>query len=361
VPISLDKNQSNHSYFTAQEYLERRFDREKGKLAFRAKTVEEWRSWHRRLENKLKALTGYDTMRTCPLLPRVTERVEKGTYIRERVEIQTEPGIIMPIYVLIPKERRSEKMPVVIAPHGHDSGGKITVAGCVEIQGVAERVKNYNYDYGVQFVREGFVVFCPDARGFGERREWTGQGEDKLFSSTCLQLNQMAYPLGQTVAGMWAWDISRLIDYVQSRKDCNPKKIGCAGLSGGGLQTLWAAALDRRISCAVISGYFYGYKESLLKLSNNCSCNYIPHLWEYVDMGDIAALIAPRPLLIETGTRDPLNGESGLKNVKSQYRIVKKAYALLNAKDRLAHDIFEGEHMWHGAKAIPWMKRWLGK
>lgn len=354
-------DQPSNAYFTAQRYFEKRYDKEGGKLAFRAKTIDEWRGWHRRLVTKLMSLTGYDTMQACPLLPRVTERIEKETYARERVEIQTEAGIIMPFYVLIPKEQAGNKRPVVIAPHGHDSGGKITIAGCVEIPGIADRVRDYNYDYGVQFVNEGFNVFCPDARGFGERREWTGQGDDKLFASTCLQLNQMAYPLGQTVAGMWAWDISRLIDYIQSRKDCDSRRIGCAGLSGGGLQTLWAAAIDNRIACAVISGYFYGFKESLLKLSSNCSCNYVPHLWEYADVGDMAALIAPRPLLIETGARDPLNGESGLENVERQYRTTKKAYALLKAQDRLAHDVFDGEHMWHGAKAIPWMKRWLGE
>ena len=352
-------DQQNVKYFTTQQYLEKRLDKEGGTLAFRAKTIDEWRSWRRMLVAKLKSLTGYDTMRACPLRPRITERVERGTYVRERAEIQTEPGVVMPFYILIPNERADHEGLAVIAPHGHDSGGKIVVAGCVEIPGIAERVKRYNYDYGVQFVKEGFIVFCPDARGFGERREWTGQGDDKLFTSTCLQLNQMAYPLGETVAGMWAWDISRLIDYIQSREDCDPKRIGCAGLSGGGLQTLWAAAIDNRIACAVISGYFYGFKESLLKLSSNCSCNYVPHLWEYTDVGGMAALIAPRPLFIETGTRDPLNGESGLKNVERQYRTTKKAYALLKAQDRLAHDVFEGEHMWCGVRAIPWMKRWL--
>ena len=113
--------------------------------------------------------------------------------------------------------------------------------------------------------------------------------------------------------------------------------MGCAGLSGGGLQTLWAAALDKRIRCAVISGYMYGYKESLLDMPGNCYCNYVPHLYEYMDMGDIAALIAPRPLLIETGNRDPLNGASGLANVRTQVDTIRRAYRTLEAEDRLYH------------------------
>ena len=76
-------------------------------------------------------------------------------------------------------------------------------------------------------------------------------------------------------------------------------------------------------------------------------------------MGDIAALIAPRPLLVETGTRDELNGASGLKNVVSQLRIMRKAYRLLGAPENLKHDVFAGGHRWHGVEAIPWMLRHL--
>jgi hypothetical protein len=86
----------------------------------------------------------------------------------------------------------------------------------------------------------------------------------------------------------------------------------------------------------------------------------VPHLYETADMGDLGALIAPRPLLIETGSRDPLNGPGGVANVTSQVRITRKAYRLLGVPGRLAHDVFEGEHLWHGTEAIPWMQRWLG-
>jgi len=92
----------------------------------------------------------------------------------------------------------------------------------------------------------------------------------------------------------------------------------------------------------------------------NCSCNYVPRLYEYADMGEIGALIAPRPLLVETGTGDPLNGASGLRNVRSQMRIVRRAYRLLGAQKALKHDVFEADHRWHGIEAIPWMRRWLG-
>ena len=342
--------------FQTHHHLQKRWSRIGRKLAFSCSRRQEVAQWRSRTIHKLKQLTGYNTMLGASLAPRITEeKIFKG-YTRQRIEIQTEPGVVMPVYALIPKDLPGPHQ-VVIAPHGHSSGGKLAVAGCREIPEIAATIIKKNYDYGLQFVREGFMVFCPDARGFGERQEEAAK--ESILEPSCRWLSNMALPLGQTVTGMWTWDLHRLIDYVQSRKDCIPDHIGCAGLSGGGLQTLWASALDTRIRCAVISGYLYGYKESLLDSHTNCSCNYIPHLYEYVDMGDIAALIAPRPLLVETGTKDLLNGASGLGNVQPQIRTTRKAYRLLNANRMLKHDIFEGDHRWHGVHAIPWMKHHL--
>ena len=343
-------------YLQTQPYLQDRYATVGRKLAFSAESPDQWRAWRQRTVRKLKNLIGYGTMVKTDPEPDITEQIDLGDLIRQRLEIRTEPGIVLTAYVLIPKEAEPP-FPVVIAPHGHSSGGKLAVVGCRDSAALAETIDKHNYDYGVQFAREGFITFCPDARGFGERQEQAAKGD--LLASSCQWITNMAFPLGQTVTGMWAWDIHRLIDYVKTRKDCMSNVIGCAGLSGGGLQTLWASALDTRIRCAVISGYLYGHKESLLDMHTNCSCNYVPHLYEYVDMGDIAALISPRPLLVETGTKDDLNGPSGLANVNSQMDIIGRAYSLLNAGQMVHHDVFEGEHKWHGVEAIPWMKRHL--
>lgn len=340
-------------YLLTHPHLQDRWALLGRKFAFSCDTPKDVAQWRSKTVRKLKQLTGYDTLQPVPLAPRVTEERVFDGYLRQRVEIQTEPGVVMPLYVLIPRGTPGPH-PAVLAPHGHTSGGKLAVAGCREIPEVSNTIDLHNYDYGVQLVRAGFVTFCPDARGFGERLEQAAQGN--ILKSSCQWINNMAFPLGQTVTGMWAWDLHRLIDYVQTREDCIPDRIGCAGLSGGGLQTLWASAFDKRIKCAVISGYLYGYKESLLDMHTNCSCNYVPHLYEYVDMGDIAALIAPRAMLIETGTEDHLNGASGLANVHSQMRTIRRAYRILDANRMVKHDVFDGTHRWNGVKAIPWLR-----
>ena len=336
-------------------YMHRRWRAVSRQLAYGAEDRTQHHRWRRTTLQKLQELTGYATMQTCPLRPRITETVKRDGYTRQRIEIQTEPGVVMPMYALIPHVGRPP-YPVMLAPHGHGSGGKVSPAGCLDQPGIAAAVRTYNYNYGAQFVRAGFITFCPDARGFGERRE--PETLDHLASS-CQQLSNMGMPLGQTVTGMWAWDLHRLIDYAETRRDCDTKRLGCAGLSGGGLQTLWVSAFDSRIRCAIVSGYFYGYEDSLLILHNNCACNYVPRLYEHVDIGDVGALIAPRALLIETGDDDPLNGPRGLRNVKPQVAITRKAYRNFGEADRLKHVIFEGDHRWEGEHSIPWLRRWL--
>jgi len=98
----------------------------------------------------------------------------------------------------------------------------------------------------------------------------------------------------------------------------------------------------------------YGYKQALLEMQN-CSCNYVPGLWEIADMGDIAALAANRGVFVETGDTDPLNGTDGVNNVYPQVEIIKRAAKLLNNENSIVHHVFKGDHKWNGEKSIPWL------
>jgi dienelactone hydrolase len=225
-------------------------------------------------------------------------------------------------------------------------------------------IEKYNCDYGLQIARAGFITACPDARGFGARRE-TAHHEDrenpeKLLASSCHNLSMAGTPLGLTVQGMMTWDLMRLVDFLSEDARIDANRIGCAGLSGGGLQTLNLAAFDTRIKAAIVSGYFYGVQESLQVLNRNCMCNMVPHLWENFDMGDIGALIAPRGLFIESGDEDPLNGKSKIANVKPQLTISRKVYKACDATARLKHYVFHGEHRWDGSRSVPWLQQQFG-
>lgn len=353
----------NHMYYDSFDAMKIRYERQNRCCKFQAENLLEYDQWKKRTRSKLKNLTGLNRLKPCELSPRLIdeEHPQGENFTREKWLIQTEEHVLMPFYLLKPKKTCYEKSPAVIALHGHGSGGKMATAGVWDYPEVKEVVERQNYTYGIEMARQGFYVFCPDARGFGERREASKQGDlpEQYMGCSCREISHMAVGLGLTVTGLWVWDLMRLLDYIETRPDCDRDRIGCVGLSGGGMQTLWLSALDDRIGFAAVSGYFYGYKDSLLKMNGNCSCNYVPRLWETVDMGDIGALIAPRPLVLESGTRDPLNGKRGIENVLEQVAVTRKAYALFHNENALIHDIFEGKHQWHGEKVYPFARKCL--
>lgn len=351
-------------YYGSLAAMRARFDRRARRDAFSGGTAEEFEIWRERSRATLTSLLGLDRMERCGGDAVVDGEVylpaeEGGLALRrEHCILQTEPGIYMPFYLFIPEYGENTPDPagdtpqIFLALPGHQGAGKESVAGRGEFPAVAAAIDRFQYDYGLRLARMGFVTACPDCRGFGERRDEAAQGDEreKFLSCSCFHLSHMAEGLGQTVCGMLVWDAMRLIDHLTergSREGWRTGCIGCVGFSGGGMQTLWTSALDDRVTYTLISGYLYGYRDSLLTLNGNCSCNYIPHLWEHFDMGDIASLIAPGTLLVQSCREDHLNGPRGLDNVTEQMVTVRAAYRLFGAEDALFHDVCPGGHCFH--------------
>ncbi len=347
-------------FLTSETALRRRFERDAGQMRFTGRTPKSAVSWQKKARAKFARHLGLHLFEKCPAHPRKRASVRVGDLIREEWVIQTERDVWMPFYLFIPPEARKGKVPLVLCPHGHGSAGKWATGGRHDIPAMRPLIRQYNYDYGVQLARAGFITACPDARGFGERRETANHGDRKtayLFQSqSCHQLMLAGAPLGLNVQGMWTWDLMRLVDHLVRDPRIDSRRIGCVGLSGGGLQTLALAAVDTRIRAAVDSGYFYGVRESLQVTNFHCDCNLVPGLWNDFDMGDIGALIAPRGFFIETGDKDPLNGASGLDNVASQLKISRRVFSALGAATKLKQHIFPGDHRWCGKRSIPWMQ-----
>jgi hypothetical protein len=323
-----------------------KYDRFARKDFFAGSTVAEFEAWKINSRKTLWNLLGLDKMDNVPLNPNIIESVTLDNgIVRKKVVIQSEEDVWVPMYILIPPKSNG----TFIAPCGHQGAGKYSIVGMREIPAVADAIKKFNYDYGLQLARLGFNVVCPDCRGFGERRDEKKQGdeEDSFLTSSCFHLAHMAEPMGETVVGMCTWDLMRIIDYIQSQPELQDDKLSCLGFSGGGMQTLYLSALDERVKNAFISGYMYGFKDSLMILNGNCNCNYVPHLWEHFDMGDIGSLIAPRNLMIQSCREDHLNGPRGLENVYEQVDIIKNAYNLYGLSNIPVHDVCEGGHCWH--------------
>ncbi|MCD8076076.1 MAG: alpha/beta hydrolase family protein [Lachnospiraceae bacterium] len=361
--MGLERIEPVKKYYTCRGALEKRMADCGRKEVFSADTIEDFTKWKQELREILSKLIGLPNMTPCPPDSEVMERVElEDGIVREKVILEVEDGVWMPFYILIPPCVQEVPVQCFLALPGHMGGGKNSIAGRREIPAIRDVIERFHYDYGMQLARLGYVAFCPDNRGFGERREEALQAdtEEAYLNSTCFHLAHMAEPLGQTVIGMCTWDVMRLIDYIQARGEWNCDRVGCVGFSGGGMQTLWAGAMDDRIGISIISGYLYGYRDSLLVLNGNCSCNYVPGLWLHADMGDIAALHAPGPLLVQSCREDDLNGRRGLANVYEQMDTVRAAYRLWSAEEFLTHDIRPGGHCWHPECLEPFLRHAQG-
>lgn len=335
-------------YYGSLAGMLKRFDKAARKDAFTGHDRAAFEEWRKQERSCLSGLLGLDRLsRQDPLHSEITERVRLSDGIlREKVLLETEEDVTMPLFLLIPPETPKG---VFIALPGHLGGGRYSVAGCYEIPAVREQIELFHYDYGRRLARMGYVTVCPDCRGFGERRDapLTGDGPEQFLNGSCKSLSNMALPLGLTVIGLCVFDGMVLIDYLEQRGGWPLDNLGCIGFSGGGMQTMYLAALDERIKRAVISGYFYGFRDSLLILNDNCPCNYVPGLWEHLDMGDILSLFAPKPVFIQSCENDHLNGPRGLSNVLEQLAVLQKSYALFDAEDQICHDIRPGEHCFH--------------
>lgn len=352
------------TYYEDELAFRERLKREGRSAAFKGTTPEDFEAWQIATRVRLFDLLGLSIMDRVSIEARELDRVQiAGGIVRTHAMLQVERDVWMPFYLLEPQspklDARGRKC-CYICPHGHQGAGAASVAGVTGVPAVDDAVRKFNYDYGLRLARMGYVTVCPDARGWGCRRDWKGQGDDEnsYLRGTCLNQARMAEPLGLTVAGLNVWDNMRLIDYLEARGDIAMDDLGCFGFSGGGYMTLYLAALDPRVRKAFVSGYLYGVDDSLLHLNGNCSCNYVPGLWRLLDMGDVASLIAPRPLLVQSCEGDHLNGARGLANVDEQLDIVRGAYELVGHADDLSHEVCPGGHhlgVTHLAEDIEWL------
>lgn len=333
---------------------------------FRGKTSEEFMAWKMRSRATLRALLGLEKMDMCALEPEIDEVVSQDAILRYHVLLRTEPDITLSAYLLVPALANAGT-PVFLCPPGHNGAGKYTVAGVRGARAIEESIEKYNYDFGWQLACLGYVAFCPDVRGFGERREELADTKELplAMKGDCYWLAHMGEPIGIPVLGMLSWDLMRCVDFLQEytmTKDgelrrisdgehavsegarWNPERIIAFGFSGGAMQSLYLSALDERIHAVFLSGYMYGFRDSLLRMNRNCSCNYVPHLMEHFDMGDIASLIAPRRLMIQSCREDRLAGARGLTNVQEQVDIIRANYAVTWNTENVQQDIEDGPH-----------------
>ncbi len=335
------------------EYLLKRYRERKPSMPMTASTEKEFYGWQAQFRTKLLETLGELPNERCELEPLIVERVEMDDCWCERLLINSEPDMAVPAYLLIPKDMHpNEKRAAILACHGHGNG-KDDVCGITH--GEWHRfhtIRSCNYAYARQLVNEGYIVLAPDWRGFGERRlggMYGGKDHCDLLLLKCLLFG--LNPLGLNI-----WDGMRCLDYLQTRSEVDGERLGCVGLSYGGTVTLFLSALDERVKAAVVSCYLNTFGGFALQYGNFCGVQVPIGILRYGDLGEICALIAPRPLCIEAGKLDE---GFPIEETRRAVEVVKRAYEATNALDRFSYDEFDGGHMWHGEISVQFLKRWL--
>jgi hypothetical protein len=331
--------------FSMHQYWIRRFAGHVPKLSFQGSTRMDWEAWKAEAMPRLVDLMG-DFPEKAPLHARIEGVVEDGDLILERVVFDTERFVSVPAWVLRRKDLPAGKRhAAILCSHGHGRFGKDPVAGRRDSPGHVADIDAMNYDYAAQMALQGFVTMAPDLRGFGERYD----PADVALGHDACDLNYVkgsmlgVYPLTLIVH-----DMKACVDYLETRPEVDPARIGMMGLSQGGTTTTFTAALEPRIRAADIIGYVNPWAGFGLDRGNYCGSQVVPGIYRWFDTHDIAGLIAPRPLLLEMGRQDTC---FFIEDLLKGFEGVERIYRAAGVPGRLEADIGEGGHAFVGKKA----------
>jgi len=283
-----------------------------------------------------------------PLEPVTEERVDLGDVVREKIRYQVEAGDRVPAYLFVPQGRTAPG-PAVLCLHQHNGEFHL---GKSEPAGLAGNPEQH---YALELARRGYVTLTVDFLCFEERRHPTLEaGNFERFEFTRRVVE------GSTLQAKMTFDAMRAIDYLWTRPEVDPRRIGCVGHSLGGQQALFTAALDERIAAAVSSCGFASYRTIFRDAINHNFSAYVPGLLRSGELGDILALVAPRPFFVAVGNADRIFPFDGIVETVERARA---RYAELGVGDRLELLAVDGGHGFVDALREPayrWLDRWLG-
>jgi dienelactone hydrolase len=337
------------------EYFSRLSRKHKPKYSFINKPDQDFNTWRNELLPLIKKGLGRFPEPVDLNAEIVWEQEEEDGLIKRRVMLDMEEDISAAALIYIPKEAMNKPLPAILCNHGHGQFGKDSVMG-IRIGNYPERAKEiagYNYDYGLQMAKHGYVTMAIDWRAFGERNEPLDifHGRDK-----CNIYYIMANLTGINLLAMDVFDGMRCIDYLCDQSFVDKEKIGTMGLSFGGTMTTWITLMDERVKAADIICYSALFSSFALGRGNFCGSQTFHALYELCDVPDLHGLIAPRPLLAEVGLQDLcFRADEALECTRQ----VQAIYNAAGAGKNYETDIFNGGHQFAGDKAFAFFDKHL--
>ena len=290
--------------------------------------------------------------------------------------------------ILLKPENAKGKLPAVLAFHDHGGNKyfgtrKITKTSDQQHPTMIQHQKEY-YEgaaWANEIAKRGYVVLVPDAFTFASRRvmmqdvpeflrdglndndpenpeninkynQWAGQHEHVMAKSL--------FCAGTTWPAVFFAEDQKALDILCAREDVDTTRVGCGGLSGGGLRTVFMAGLDERIKCAVPVGFMTTWKDFLLNKSfTHTWMLYVPLLPNELDFPEILGLRAPLPSLVLNDEQDDLYT---LQRMNDAEKILKEVYTKANAENNFKCNYYPGPHKFDKkmqADAFDWFDKWL--
>jgi dienelactone hydrolase len=294
----------------------------------------------------------------------VLQRDDLGTYIREKVVFNTTPELRVPAYVLVPKGLKG-RAPALVDLHSHGGMflfGKEKVLDMGRNHPAMTEYHRRNYEgrpTATEWVRHGYVVISIDAFMFGERRVLIdadrkfGWDRTRYTLEDVARLNQVCRGKESTIVkslifagltwpGVVFWDDIRTVDYLVTRPEVDPERIGCVGISMGGYRSIYLAGLDERIKAACITGFMSTVRPMMrAHVDTHSFVHFVPTLHRHLDLPDVASLHAPKPLLVQQCSQDRLFTLEGMKDSLAR---IEAAYAKAGARAQFTGRMYDAPH-----------------
>jgi dienelactone hydrolase len=262
-----------------------------------------------------------------PLKARVTGQLRNSSYIIEKVIYQSLPGLYVTANLYRPSQ--PGRYPAVLLQAGHTQEGK------PEDQRMAANL-----------AMKGFVVLCFDPIGQGEREQTFSPQLDAPLAGWSvpehIQMGAQAQLIGEGLARYFIWDAMRSLDYLASRPDVDPSRMGAAGCSGGGALTTFLGGLDPRLKVVIPACYPSSF-QSLFATSGPDVEMLLPHfLASGLDTADFVELSAPTPWLLQSTEHDEYHFSH--QGVRLVYDEARNWYAIYGAQDKVGFMVGPGSH-----------------
>lgn len=322
APQAIDTSRGDKMF---ADYFAARTKALAGGVIDKIETAEQWKAQKDELRRQLHEMLGLDPLpERTPLNAVVTGTIDHEQFTVEKLHFQSSPQLYVTGNLYVPKGI-TKPVPAILYVCGH---------GNVRKDGVSYGSKTAYQHHGAWLARHGYVCLTVDTLQLGEI--------EGLHHGVYAKDMFWWYGRGYTPAGVEVWNGIRAIDYLQSRKEVDPEKIGLTGRSGGGAMTWFIAACDERVKAAVPTAGITDLQNHVVdgKIEGHCDCMFQINTYGW-DYGTVAALVAPRPLLLSNTDDDRIFPLDGVERVHWQ---TKKIYSLLGKAKDLGLQISWGGH-----------------